>query len=78
MPICWAVGRSLTALYSHLVPVSGPDDNSTYFRATLAYDLFRNVELNHGVSVSASFEKGGLNLTKQSVDTFILGLGVLF
>lgn len=69
---------SLTALYSHLAAISGPDDNSTYFRATLAYDLFRNVELNHKVSVSASFEKGGLNLTKQSVDTFTLGLGVLF
>jgi len=73
-------GRALsfTALYSHLAAISGPDDNSTYFRATFAYDLFRNVELNHKVSVTASFEKGGLNLTKQSVDTFTLGLGVLF
>ena len=69
---------SFTALYSYLAAVSGPTDHSSYFRATLAYDLFRNVELNHKVSVSASYEKGGLNLTKQGVDTFTLGLGVLF
>lgn len=69
---------SLTALYSYLAAVSGPTDRSSYFRVTLAYDLFRNVDLNHKVSLSLSYEKGGLNLTKQEVDTLTLGLGVLF
>jgi hypothetical protein len=69
---------SLTALYSYLATVSGSDDRSNYFRATLAYDLFRDLELNHKVSISASYEKGGLNFTKQKVDTFTIGLGVLF
>ncbi|MEY2519539.1 MAG: hypothetical protein QOF24_1298 [Verrucomicrobiota bacterium] len=69
---------SLTAVYSYLAAVSGSDDRSNYFRASFSYDLFRNVEFNHKVSLSASYEKGGLNFTKQKVDTFTLGLGVLF
>lgn len=69
---------SLTAVYSYLASVEGSDDRSNYFRASLSYDLFRNVEFNHKVSLSASYEKGGLNFTKQKVDTFTLGLGVLF
>jgi len=69
---------SLTTLYSYLATVSGSNDRANYFRATLAYDLFRDLELNHKVSLSASYEKGGLNFTKQKVDTFTLGLGVLF
>jgi hypothetical protein len=69
---------SLTAVYSYLAAVSGSDDRSNYFRASLSYDLFRDAELNHKVSLSASYEKGGLNFTKQKVDTFTIGLGVLF
>lgn len=69
---------SLTVLYSYLAAVSGPSDHPSYFRATLGYDLFRNVELNHKVSLSASYEQGGLNFSKQEVDTFTIGLGILF
>jgi hypothetical protein len=69
---------SLTALYSYLAAVSGPSDHASYLQATLSYDLFRDKELNHKVSLNASYERGGLNLTKQDVDTFTLGLGVLF
>lgn len=69
---------SLTAVYSYLATVSGSDDTNNYFRASLSYDLFRNVEFNHKVSLSASYEKGGLNFTKQKIDTFTVGLGVLF
>jgi hypothetical protein len=69
---------SLTALYSYLAAISGPTDHPWYFRATLAYDLFRDVELNHKVGVAASYERGGLNFTQQEVDTFTLGLNVLF
>jgi hypothetical protein len=69
---------SLTALYSYLAPISGPSDNAWYCRATLAYDLFRDVQLNHKVGVAASYERGGLNFTKQEVDTFTLGLNVLY
>jgi hypothetical protein len=69
---------SLTALYSYLVAISGPSEHSGYFRATLTYDLFRDVELNHKMGVTASYERGGLNFTKQEVDTFTVGLNVLY
>jgi hypothetical protein len=69
---------SLTAVYSYLLPISGPSDHAGYFRATLAYDLFRDVELNHKVGIAASYERGGLNFTKQEVDTFTVGLNVLY
>jgi hypothetical protein len=69
---------SLTALYSYLVAISGTSEHAGYFRATLTYDLFRDVELNHKMGVSASYERGGLNFTKQDVDTFTLGLNVLY
>ena len=69
---------SLTTLYSYLAAVSGPHDHPWYFKSTLAYDLFRNTELNHKVALTASYERGGLNFTKQVVDTFTIGLGVLY
>jgi len=69
---------SLTALYTYLAAISGPSDRAWYFRVTLAYDLLRNLELNHKMGIAASYERGGLNFTKQEVDTFTLGLNVLF
>lgn len=69
---------SLTALYSYMAAISGPSDHPEYFRATLAYDLFRNVRLNHSVGMSLSYERGGLTFTKQEVDTLTFGLNVLF
>jgi len=69
---------SFTALYSYLAPVSGPSDHASYFRATLSLDLLRNVALNHRTGLAASYERGGLNFTKQDVDTFTLGLSVLY
>jgi hypothetical protein len=69
---------SFTALYSYLAAVSGPSDHASYFRATLSLDLLRNVELNHRAGIAASYERGGLNFTKQDVDTLTLGLSVLY
>jgi hypothetical protein len=69
---------SLTALYSYLAAISGPSEHASYLQTTLSYDLFRDKELNHKVSLNAGYEYGGLNFTKQDADTFTLGLGVLF
>jgi hypothetical protein len=69
---------SLTMLYSYFGAVSGPTDHSSYFRVTLSLDLLRNIELNHRVGITTSYERGGLNFTKQDVDTYTLGLSVLF
>ncbi len=69
---------SLTVLYSYLGAITGPDDHPFHLQTALVYDLFRDKELNHKVSINATYERGGLDLTKQNVDSFTLGLGVLF
>jgi hypothetical protein len=69
---------SLTAIYNYYAAISGPSDHPEYYRATLDYDLFKDPDLNHKVGMSASYERGGVGFTKQEVDTFMLGLSVLF
>ena len=69
---------SLTAFYSYLGAAVGPTNHRSYFRFTLAYDLFHDPELNHKVGIAASYERGGLGFTQQDVDSFTLGLNVLF
>lgn len=69
---------SLTALYSYLSAVSGPTEREWYFRSTLAYDLYRRPDLNHKVSINIDYQRGGLNFTKEEVDTLTIGLGILF
>ena len=49
---------TLTALYSHLRAISGPDDTESYFKAVLTYTLLKNEALNHRVSLNAEYEKG--------------------
>ena len=69
---------SLTTLYTYLPAISGSTSHDWFFRSTLAYDLFRDTELNHKFSITADYQRGGLTFTKQEVDQFTLGLGVLF
>lgn len=69
---------SLTALYAYLPAISGSTSHDWFFHSTVAYDLFRDIELNHKVSINADYQRGGLTFTKQEVDQFTLGLGVLF
>jgi hypothetical protein len=69
---------SLTTLYTFLPAISGSSSHDSFFRSTLAYDLFRDPEINHKVSVTADYQRGGLTFTKQEVDQFTLGLAVLF
>jgi hypothetical protein len=69
---------SITMLYSHLPAVSGSQEHQCFFKLSAVYDLVKDEQLNHKVSLTAEYQKGGLNLTKEDVDTFTLGLGVLF
>ena len=69
---------SLTAVYSHLAAITGSNSHEDYFRASITYDLYRNLELNRKVGLTASYETGGLNFTKEEVDLFTVGLNVLF
>ena len=69
---------SLTALYSYLAAEKGPSDHEWYFRSTLSYELYKGVEENHVIRINADYQRGGLNFTKEEVDSFTIGLGVLF
>jgi hypothetical protein len=69
---------SLTALYSYPPAISGTDDHQSYFKVSGTYDLVKDDVHNYKFSLTAQYEKGGLNLTKENVDTFTLGLGILY
>lgn len=73
-------GFSLTTLYSYLSAVSGSTTRPSYFSTTLGYALFSDLtaEYNHKITINTKYERGGLNFTKQQVDTLTIGLGVLF
>jgi hypothetical protein len=69
---------SLTALYSYLPAISGNDQHESYFKVSGAYDLVKDDVLNHKIAITLQYERGGLNFTKEDVDLFTIGLGVLF
>jgi hypothetical protein len=75
-----AFGRnlSLTALGSYFASLSGSSDHNWYFKIAVVYDFFKDVERNQKVSLNLNYEKGGLNFTKENVDSITVGLGVLF
>src|ERR1700677_2774408 len=67
---------SFTGIYSYLPPISGPDTHESYFKISSAYDIIKNDETGQKISLNIQYEKGGLDFTKQDVDTFTIGLGV--
>ena len=69
---------SLTALGSYFASFSGSSEHNWYFKIAVVYDFYKDVERNQKVSLNLNYEKGGLNLTKESVDSITIGLGVLF
>jgi hypothetical protein len=69
---------TLTALYSQLYAIKGANDKETYLKATLSYTLVKDEAVNHRVLLKGEYEKGGLNFTKEDVDTFTFGLGLTF
>ena len=75
-----AFGRdmSFTALGSYLGSVSGSNTRPYYYKLSWVYDLFKSEEPNRKVSINANYENGGLNFTKENVDRFTIGLGILF
>ena len=75
-----ALGKdfSITMLYSYLATVSGSGAHRSFFKVSAVYNLIKNDLLNHKISIAAEYQKGGLNFTKEDVDTFTLGLGVLY
>ncbi|MDP9099150.1 MAG: hypothetical protein M3N48_09185, partial [Verrucomicrobiota bacterium] len=75
-----AFGRnlSLTALGSYLSSLAGSSDHNWYFKIAVVYDFYKDEERNQKVSLNLNYEKGGLNFTRENVDSITVGLGVLF
>jgi len=63
--------------YSLLPTIGGADNGHDYlFSVGLDWSLFE--EDDQSVSLKLLYEKGGIDLTKEEVDSFTLGLGVTF
>ncbi|MGA7124883.1 MAG: hypothetical protein WBZ19_01145 [Chthoniobacterales bacterium] len=69
---------SITALYSYSPAISGSSRHDSLFTITATYNIVKDTELNHKISLNIQYQTGGLDITKQDVDQFTVGLGVLF
>lgn len=69
---------SITSLYTYLPVVSGPTKHDYYFRLAGTWTLYEDPEINHKISISAEYQRGGLNFSKEEVDQFLVGFSVLF
>lgn len=69
---------SVTTVYSYLTTESGSQKHPSYFKINGVFDLVKDDILNHKIAVTAGYEEGGLNFTKENVNTFTLGLSVLY
>jgi hypothetical protein len=69
---------SLTGLYGYTPAVNGPKGHDSLLKLDLNISIVEDPELNRKISLHANYTKGGLDLTKQDVDQFTVGLGVLF
>ena len=69
---------SFTGLYSYLAPVNGRSGNNSFVNLDLNVTLVDDAELNRKISLHAGLTRGGLDLTKQDVRQFTLGLSVLY
>jgi hypothetical protein len=76
-PKVWR-GVSVTALYSYIPALNGPDDHNTLLKLDGTITLSSDPVSRQKVSLNANYTMGGLDFTKQEVDTFTLGLSVLF
>lgn len=76
-PTFWK-GMSLTALYSYLPAQWGPDGHESLLKLDWALTLLADAAQHTKISLNANYTRGGLNFTKQEVDTFTLGLSVLY
>jgi len=71
-------GFSITALYSYLSTMSGPEGHNQYFKLDGTLALYSNPVLNEKISLNADYTVGGLDFTKENVNTFTIGLSALF
>jgi hypothetical protein len=73
-------GRDLSfnALYSYLPAIDGSNAHETYVQLTGVLDLYNDPLNNRKIALSAQYQYGGLNFTKEDVNLITIGLAVKF
>jgi hypothetical protein len=71
-------GFSVTGQYSDILAISGRDDHQSLLKLAAALTLYKDKETGRKISLTAEYLNGGLDFTKQQVETFTLGLGVIY
>jgi hypothetical protein len=71
-------GLSFTGQYSYFSPINGFDDHNSLLTLSSGLTILADKNNHQKISLTGTYTKGGLVFTKQEVDTFTLGLSVLF
>jgi hypothetical protein len=71
-------GVSFTAAYSYLPSLQGPKGRDSLVKLDLTFPFYTDAELQQKVSLNFDYTRGNLDFTKQDVDTFTVGLSVLY
>jgi len=69
---------SITAQYSYLEAISGSNLHNSFYKISAVLDLFKDESTNRKVSLTGEYQRGGLNLTKEDVDSVTVGIGFLY
>jgi hypothetical protein len=71
-------GISFTGLYEYLPTWQGPGGHDSLVKLDLTFGLFSNPALGEKISLNFDYTCGGLDLTKQNVNSFTAGLSFLY
>ena len=72
-------GFTFATSYGYVPRVSGVDPgHDSYLKTSVEWNLLKGKSDSQKLSLKAQYEKGGLELTKQQVETFTVGLGITF
>jgi len=76
--LAWGKDFSVTTRYSYLQPISGSNAHRSLLKVSGVLDLIKDDQTGRKVALTAEYQVGGLNFTKEDVDVLTVGLGFLF
>lgn len=69
---------SLTAQYSKMSSVEGPNDHNESLKLDATLTLMEDVATGHKISINANYTNGGTDFIQEDVDLYTVGLSVRF
>lgn len=69
---------AVTGQYSYLPAVEGPKDHDSLLSLTAGFTLLEDDTAHEKLLLNFTYTKGGIDFTKQDVETFTAGLSLLF